>query len=147
MVDRIGFEPICCPVCQTGDHPKQSHSPNINYNGGQGGIRTHRTLILSQVSIPVPSPGHICGFCLLVPQTRSTYAFLGVHTRQQHHWTTRISGWVVVIISPVYSLAPHSGPNPIRTEVPGRQFFSSIDKLHGFLCMFVYCLTRVERSA
>ena len=145
MVDRIGFEPICCPVCQTGDHPKQSHSPNIiligfrvfllpksailrfrlllcdliistlglvlrpasrkssiNIYGGQGGIRTHRTLILSQVSIPVPSPGHMCGFCLLVPQTRSTYAFLGVHTRQQHHWTTRIFGWVVVIISPVY---------------------------------------------
>ena len=111
MVDRIGFEPICCPVCQTGDHPKQSHSPNINHDGGQGGIRTHKTLILSQVSIPVPSPGHMCGFCLLAPQTRSTYAFLGVHTRQQHHWTTRISGWVVVIISPVYSLAPHSGPN------------------------------------
>ena len=30
MVDRIGFEPICCPVCQTGGHPKQPHSPNIN---------------------------------------------------------------------------------------------------------------------
>ena len=28
MVDRIGFEPICCPVCQTGGHPKQPHSPN-----------------------------------------------------------------------------------------------------------------------
>ena len=29
MVDRMGFEPICCPVCQTGGHPKQPHSPNI----------------------------------------------------------------------------------------------------------------------
>ena len=28
MVDRIGFEQICCPVCQTGGHPKQPHSPN-----------------------------------------------------------------------------------------------------------------------
>ena len=27
MVDRIGFEPICCPVCQTGGHPKQPHNP------------------------------------------------------------------------------------------------------------------------
>lgn len=31
MVDHIGFEPICYPVCQTGGHPKQPHSPNDNY--------------------------------------------------------------------------------------------------------------------
>ena len=30
LVDRIGFEPICCSVCQTDGHPKQPHSPNIN---------------------------------------------------------------------------------------------------------------------
>lgn len=29
MVDRMGFEPICCPVCQTGGHPKQPHSPYL----------------------------------------------------------------------------------------------------------------------
>ena len=28
MVDRMRFELICCPVCQTGGHPKQPHSPN-----------------------------------------------------------------------------------------------------------------------
>ena len=27
MVDHIGFEPIWCPVCQTGGHPKQPHNP------------------------------------------------------------------------------------------------------------------------
>lgn len=27
LVDLLGFEPSCYPVCKTGDHPKQSRSP------------------------------------------------------------------------------------------------------------------------
>ena len=37
--------------------------------------RPQRHLILSQARLPIPSHRHMCGFCLLVPQTRSTYAF------------------------------------------------------------------------
>ena len=29
MVEHIGFEPICYPVCQTGGHPKQPRIPNM----------------------------------------------------------------------------------------------------------------------
>jgi hypothetical protein len=55
----------------------------------------------------------MCGFLDWLSYTAkpNKNAFQGrAHPYQQHHWTTRISGWFVVIISPVYSLAPHSGP-------------------------------------
>ena len=30
LVDDMGIEPICFPVCKTGDHPMQSHRPLIS---------------------------------------------------------------------------------------------------------------------
>ena len=71
----------------------------------KAGLEPARTehLILSQTSLPIPSLGHMCGFCLLAPQTRSTYAFRGLRTPLRSITeATRISGWVVAIISPVY---------------------------------------------
>ena len=92
--------------------------------------------ILSLTRLPIPSYPHKCGFCLLVPQTRSTYAFWGPAVpHRQHHLTTRIYGCIVVIISPVYILASHAGPNPL--SAPGFlavNFLAyNIDKLHGFV--------------
>ena len=72
--------------------------------------RPQRHLILNQARLPIPSLGHMCGF-LEAPRNLNLKRILGgALPIQQHHWTTRISGWVVVIISPVYSLAPHAGP-------------------------------------
>jgi hypothetical protein len=45
----------------------------------------------------------MCGFWSEFRKTLIQNAFQGrAHPYQQHHWTTRIFGWVVAIISPVY---------------------------------------------
>ena len=37
LVDRIGIEPICNPLCKRGKHPKHFHGPHKF--GGNGGSR------------------------------------------------------------------------------------------------------------
>ncbi|HNC59705.1 MAG TPA: hypothetical protein PLP33_30040 [Leptospiraceae bacterium] len=33
-MDYFGNAPNCCPVCKTGDHPMQSHSPSLFLSRG-----------------------------------------------------------------------------------------------------------------
>lgn len=70
-------------------------------------------LILSQARLPIPSHRHMCGFCLLVPQTRSTYAFGGraLPLRQHHRGTTSFRS--NCRLETRVFLAPH--PEPLTT--------------------------------
>ena len=92
--------------------------------------------ILSPPRLPIPPHRHMCGF-LEAPRNLNLIRILGgALPIQQHHWTTRISGWVVVIISPVYSLAPHTGPATLPSKSPNYLVFPAIPANYFSYCQF-----------
>ncbi len=56
MVDRLGIEPSCIPLCKRGKHPKHFHGPSYKTCGSRGGSRTHNLTVNSRVLCQIELP-------------------------------------------------------------------------------------------